>query len=310
MLAAFGEHRVVGLMSPVVDRFVYDLVADRRFAERVDDIVIECGNSRHQRLLDRYVAGADVMLAEVRRVWRDTTQSDCGFSSFYETLVPLVRRVNEGLPRVQRIRVLAADPPVDWDRIRRPEDLERFHDRDGPAARLMKTEVLEKGRRALLLYGLRHLVHGDKGSLVSQYEVEYPGVTYVVAYHRRFECGNDRLEARMAGWPLRSLVPLEGSWLGRLDATCFPDTEDAEPGAKGYPGVDAYLYLGRRDVLLREKPALSAALDEAYLAEMERRADLRGIPAGSPMRPRAQLRREAEAGVLLYEPATARRDLR
>jgi hypothetical protein len=105
----------------------------------------------------------------------------------------------------------------------------------------------------------------------------------------------------MASWPVPSLVPFEGTWLGALPATYFPDTEDAPPGAHGYPGADAYLYLGRRDVLLAEPISVRAALDTAYLAELNRRADLLGRPADSPMRPAAVLARAAESGVLLYE---------
>lgn len=302
LLSAFDRHRVVALMSPVVGSFVFDLISDRGFAGKVDDIVVECGNSLHQATLDRYIAGEDVPIAEVRKVWRDTTQPSCGFSSFYETLFPLVRRVNEKLPPAEKLRVLAGDPPVDWSKVQRPEDLEPFLDRDPFTASVVRDEVLAKNRKALMLFGLRHLRHGQPGNAVGIYEQDYPGVTYVVAYHRRFERDNDRLEARMASWQVPSLVPFAGSWLGDLDATYFPDTEDAAPGERGYPGFDAYLYLGRRDVLLRQQVSLRTALDEGYLAELDRRADVKGAPEDSPLRPAAILRQAAESGVLLYDP--------
>jgi hypothetical protein len=302
-LAAFDEYRVVGLMSPVVNGFVFDLIGNRRFPDKVDDIVIECGNSLHQPVLDRYIAGEDVPVSEVRKVWRDTTQPSCGYSTFYETLVHFVRRVNEKLPAAKKLRVLATDPPIDWSAVHRPEDAAPFEERDPLIASLMTREVLAKNRRALMLYGLRHLLHGQYGSAVSLYEREYPGSTYVVAYHRRFERDNDRLEARLASWPTPSVLPMEGTWLGDLDPTYFPlDGDEPPPGARGYPGVDAYLYLGRRDVLLREGPSARTILDTDYLAELDRRADVTGEPADSPMRPAAVLRREAEAGVLLYDP--------
>jgi hypothetical protein len=296
LLSAFEDHRIVALMSPVVGSFVFDLIADRRFPDKVDDIVVECGNAFYQPLLDRYIAGEDV---DARKVWRDTTQPSCGYSSYYETLFPLVRRINERLPADRKMRVLAGDPPVDWSTVRGPADVEL--DRDEHIASVVRTEVLAKGRKALLLFGLRHLVRGNGENAVTKYERDYPGVTYVVAYHRRFEQDNDRLETRMATWPVPSLVPFEGTWLGALPATYFPDTEDAPPGAHGYPGADVYLYLGRRDVLLAEPISVRAALDTAYLAELNRRADLLGRPADSPMRPAAVLARAAESGVLLYE---------
>lgn len=295
LLSAFDSHRVVALMSPVVGEFVFDLVAGRGFADKVDDIVVECGNARYQSVLDRYIAGADVPVADVRRVWRDTSQPSCGFSTFYETLFALVRRVNEKLPAAEKVRVLAGDPPVDWST---GAGLEL--DRDEHIASVVENEVLAKNRKALMLFGLRHLVHGDVNNAVSKYEEHYPGVTYVVAYHRRFERDNDRLEARMASWPVPSLMPFAGTWLGDLDTTYFPDTEGMPPGQHGYPGVDAYLYLGRRDVL-RQEPISRAVLDQDYLAELDRRADLLGEPADSPIRPAAILRRAAESGVFLYK---------
>jgi hypothetical protein len=297
LLSAFDNHRVVALASPVVGSYVFDLVADRRFADKVDDIVVECGNAFYQSTLDRYIAGEDVPTAEVRRVWRNTTQPSCGFSSFYETLFPLVRRINEKLPATKKVRMLAGDPAVDWSTVTGQQDVEK--DRDEHIADVVKDEVLAKHHKALLLFGIRHLVHGDVGNAVSKYERDYPGVTYVIAYHRRFKQDNDRLEARMASWPVPSLVPFAGTWLGELDPSYFPDTEDAPPGQHGIPGADAYLYLGRRDVLLAE-PISRAFLDTDYLAELDRRADILGQPEDGSLRPAAVLQRAKESSVLFY----------
>jgi hypothetical protein len=222
---------------------VFDLIGNRDFPNKVDDIVVECGNSRYQPALDRYIAGEDVPISEIRKVWRDTTQPSCGFPLFYETLFPLVRRVNSTLP---------PDPHI---------------------ATVVKNEVLAKGRRALMLFGPRHLAHGFPGNAVGLYERDYPGVTYVVAYHVAGRVGRHVLPGHRGR---RS----RGAWLSR---------------------VDAYLYLGPRDVLLREQVPVRALLDPDYLAELNRRADVEGMPPDAPMRPAAVLQREAEAGVLLHE---------
>lgn len=297
LLAAFDDHRVVALGAPFVGTFAFDLIADRRFPDKADDIVVECGNPVYQPVLDRYLAGADVPLTEVRRFWRDTAQPSCGFSSFYETLFPLVRRVNQGLPAAKKLRVLAGEPPVDWSTVTGPDDLEQ--DRDEHIAEVVKTQVLARNRTALMLYGWRHLVHGAGGNAVSMYERDYPGVTYVVVYHRRFERDNDRLEARMASWPAPSLVPFRGTWLGDLDSSYFPDMEEVPPGWRGFPGADAYLYVGRRDVLLAD-PISRSLLDADYLAELDRRADVLGQPEDGPMRPASVLRWARDSSVLFY----------
>jgi hypothetical protein len=47
------------------------LVADPKFADRVDDIVMEFGNSLYQKSVDRYIAGEAVPIEEVQRAWRN-----------------------------------------------------------------------------------------------------------------------------------------------------------------------------------------------------------------------------------------------
>ena len=49
---------------------------------------------------------------EVRKVWRNTTQSMCGQSGFFEQFFPVVRAINQKLPITKRLRVLAGDPPA------------------------------------------------------------------------------------------------------------------------------------------------------------------------------------------------------
>jgi hypothetical protein len=287
----------VALGGPGDSSFVFDLITDRRFPDKADDIVVECGNPFYQTVLDRYIAGADVPIAQARRFWRDTVMPSCAFSSFYETLFPLVRRINEKLPAAKKVRVLGGEPPIDWSTVTGPADID--HERDAHIAAVVENEVLAKNRKALMLYGWRHLVHGGGDNAVSRYERDYPGVTYVVVYHRRFERDNDRLEARMASWQIPSLVPFDGTWLGALDSSYFPDMEDVPPGQHGFPGADAYLYTGRRDVLLAE-PIARSLLDQDYLAELDRRADILGQPADGPMRPAAALQWARESSVLFY----------
>jgi len=55
-------------------------------------------------------------------------------------------------------------------------------------------------------------------------------------------------------------------------------------------------------VLPREQISLRTVLDESYLTELDRRADVEGMPEGGPGRPAAILRQAAESGVLLYDP--------
>ncbi|MEJ7600350.1 MAG: hypothetical protein WKG01_20740 [Kofleriaceae bacterium] len=93
MLSAFDRYQVVALNADHgmkdLDDFILALIRDPRFPDRVNDIAVECGNSLYQPVLDRYIAGMEVPFTEVRKVWRNTTQSMmCSQSAFLRAVLP------------------------------------------------------------------------------------------------------------------------------------------------------------------------------------------------------------------------------
>lgn len=205
VLSAFDSHQVVAMPAghgkKDIDDFILALVRDPRFPDKVNDIAVECGNSLYQPVLDRYIAGIDVPFHEVRKVWRNTTQSMmCSLSAFYEQLFPLVRAINQRLPENKRIRVLAGDPPIDWDQIKTADDAGRYFKRDETIAGVMEKEVLARHRKALMLFGTFHLMHGWGENAVSTYEKNYPHVTFVIS-----DLGNYDT-SRFVAWPNPSLA--------------------------------------------------------------------------------------------------------
>jgi hypothetical protein len=288
-LALFAQHEVVGLgilsyANQDFNGFILNLIRNPSFPGQVNDIVIECGNVLYQPVLDRYVAGEDVPLADVQPVWRNTTQPWCGVAGFFDELVPLVRRVNQSLPPASRLRILAGDPPVDWSQVRSERDLRKFGDRDGSIAEVMEREVLARHRKALMIFGVRHLRHGGS-SAVQRYERHgFPGRSFIIMAHNGFgnhtplAARNDALEAQLATLPVPSLVVLKGSWLDTLDVDYFPPGD--HPGRHISSSVDGYLYLGPADLLLNAPIPAAALLDTAYMAELKRRSDLRAGPMG------------------------------
>lgn len=137
-------------------------------------------------------------------------------------------------------------------------------------------------------------------SAVESYEKNFPGVTLVIADHTGFGNDsplakyNDEFESRMVAWPVPSLVQdLPGTWLADLldktqtlggGAVIFRVGKDGKrtespvdssdvPASKA---VDAYLYLGPRDLLLEEPRLAEVFLDKDYMAELKRRAAIRG----------------------------------
>ncbi|MGB8542917.1 MAG: hypothetical protein WCD49_14905 [Candidatus Acidiferrales bacterium] len=281
ILAAFNKYEVVAMDAAHgnrdLDDFILHLVRDPAFPTKVNDIVVECGNSLYQPILDRYIAGEDVPLPQARQAWRNTTQLMCSVSGFYETLFPLVRRINQKLSPEWRLRVLAADPPIDWSKVSDKSDT--ILDRDGSIASVMEKEVLSKHRRALMLFGTFHLFHSNSSSpvkletAVERYEKHYPGVTLVIADQIVFYNPADlakfngrELEARMASWPVPSVVQnLKGTWLADMNKTYFSEM------------ADAYLYLGPSDLLLAEPRPAEILFDKEYMAELQRRAEIIGV---------------------------------
>ena len=79
VLAAFKHHRLVAIGEIHGQQEHHDalqvMLADPRLPEVVDDIVVEFGNALYQPTMDRFVAGPAVENAELRLVWRNTTQS-------------------------------------------------------------------------------------------------------------------------------------------------------------------------------------------------------------------------------------------
>jgi len=302
ILKAFETFEVVAMPAAHgqkdIDDLILSLIRDPRFLRSVNDIVVECGNVRYQPILDRYIAGENVPFTEVQHVWRDTTvQSMCGASGFYEQLYPLVRSLNQRLPATSRLRIVAADPPIDWSKIGSYEDLTPFFDRDGSIASVMEREVLSKRCKALMLFGVFHLLHGGgpgEGDAVTRYERHYPGRTFVISDLGYYGTGDEPPAENALGgvWP--SLLKTKNSRLGSLGLDSFipsPLTTDQDcnavdafargPSKTVADQIDAFLYLGPQKSLLAEPLPADIALDRAYRSEWLRRTKLVGPPGPS-----------------------------
>ncbi len=285
ILTAFDKYEVVAITEAHgdkdVDDFILSLIRNPKFPEKVNDIAVECGNSLYQPILNRYIAGEDVPFTEVQKVWRNTTQPMCGVSAFFETLFPLVRAINQKLPPGKRLRVLAGDPPIDWDHVKTMQDYLKFKDRDQSIASVMEKQVLSKHRKALMLFGEFHIMHGiniPSGEAVTIYEKDYPNVTFVTDDLSGDSNLSEAIQKRFATWPVPSLALAKGTWLGtvklgefdllpfRLDQNCNPlyDFPRDKPMDQL---VDAFLYLGPTDLALKEPMPADVALDKAYMTQ-------------------------------------------
>jgi hypothetical protein len=129
--------------------FYMRLARDPAFQATVQDFVVECASQNNRPLLDRYIAGEDVPIEDVRRIWRDTSKVAGWESPIYAESLAAIREVNKGLAPAHRFRVLAGDTGVDWSRIHNHSDWEALGDNNVSFANVVIAQVLARGSLAL-----------------------------------------------------------------------------------------------------------------------------------------------------------------
>jgi hypothetical protein len=323
IFAAFETHPLVGLgdLHEVANEeaFYATVVRDPRFAATVGNVVVEFGASQHQGILDRYLAGEDVPYGELSKVWRNTVAWNPTVMGIgYQTFFAQVRAVNLSLPPDRRIRVWLSEPPIDWSTIHTKEAWQRIYDqREHHAADVILREILDRGKKALVIYGIGHFLSfpwpstipvpsAGTATLGEIVERTRPGAFYVVTPYGGYEkpgC-SAALEAEMK-WPKEVLIapvrgtPLEGAL---MRPECMSQTMrgvDPLPPADelarlqrrfyeidtGVAG-DALLYLAPAAELMRTPVDPTMWMDLDYYEELGRRTEVR---SGQPPPPFADL---------------------
>jgi hypothetical protein len=295
VLEAFDHYPLVAVgerhFSVAVHLFLRELIEDPRFASKVNDIVVECGNQRFQEVADRYVRGEDVPIEELRSVWRETTQILVWDSPLYEQLYSTVRTLNAKLPADRRIRVLLGDPPIDWRQVEKPPDYQPFAAREPDAAAVVEREVLAKHRRALIIFGTAHLSKGDPyaryrtrpslPTITQLLELKKPGSVFV--FYPLIGKDYERLGAWRPGEALlvrgtavgrRSLQELgmgSVTLINNVDGKQVPVEVKPEQLPAIETMADGLLWVARSD---QEWRPCRDAFDRVYLTELKRRATI------------------------------------
>lgn len=314
ILAAFKDHPLVGIGDrhnlAQQGAFYAALVADPRFARDVGNLVVEFGGAAQQTLIDRYVAGDPIAPHELRNVWSDVVGWEPGeIGQMYVDVFVAVRRANARLPKEKQIKVWLGEPPIDWRKIDKQDDLAPFMAaRNAHPAKLIVEQILDRQRKALVIYGGLHFFSRPPmpTSIKTLVERERPGSFYLVTAYSGLatEACSHAFEAQVATWPAPALAaPIGGTWIESAlrDAACAPRRPTlAPPGGasptpvdpdretrriEAFSGVlsDALLYVGPAKALRQARPVGAEFVDEAYLVEMRRRGGILG--AGRPAPP-------------------------
>src|SRR5271155_2459230 len=283
VLQAFETHDIVMLGEIHNNKQEYEwldsLVSNLEFADRVDDIVMEIGNSLYQKSVDRYIAGEAVPIEDVQRAWRNVL----GLGPpppIYGELYKAVRETNMRRHGKHQMRVLCGDPYINWDKVKTQDQLGPFlGHRDQWYAQVVKDEVLAKHHRAFLIAGSAHFLR-EKGNGYIEPELRRArGKTFGILAGANAVKGYDDLDHRFDSWPAPSIALLNGDWVGELAAipVISGGTEEIQPPLKLKDAGDALLSLVPRDSLI----LVSAPRDEVdgtpYGKELLRRMTLLGF---------------------------------
>ena len=295
ILEAFTTYEIVAIGEPHGNEqaaaFRVDLVRDPRFADVVDDVVIEAGNSRYQDIVDQFVGGKDVPSQTLRQVWQNTTVANFLWERpIYEQFLRAVRDVNRSRATGRRIRVLVGDPPIDWNAVRTSDDLTKWLlERDASAANIIRTQVLARRRRALVVYGEGHFWRHDAGeNLITRLERDG---TPVFTISTPIQTDLTQIQPDVATWTAPSLARLRGTVVGAKPFVYFfPNPALATDSPRYEDQIDAVLYLGAPTKMTTSMLPAELCADEQYVSMRLARMELDPGPPGSAS-PRDRLRR-------------------
>ena len=260
------------------------LVKTPGFSDRVDEIVVEFGNARYQRTVDRYVAGEDVTFDEVQKAWRNMVADVEPVSPVYGRLYRAVREANLQRPGQRGIRLLMGSPSADWSKIKTSAELAPYEaERERWYAQVVKQDVLAKHHRALLIMGAGHFLRGHEQALedelaAAQHRVAPPvnkanlgpgfierqlraagANPYLVVFGTNMIDNRGDVDQRFNTWPAPVIVPLSGNWVGALPA---------QPVISGGRAQATSLTLAdQADAMLYVAPC--SALQTVYLSRAE-----------------------------------------
>jgi hypothetical protein len=235
IVEAFKTHHVVMLPGGHGSKLFHDLLLaaarDPRLQGTVTDIVVEFGSSRYQDLIDRFVRGEEVPDKALRQVWQNTVMAGVvNDGPYVEEFYRAIRALNATLPPEKRYRVLGGDPPIDWEHVTTKADLRKWVvRRDTFAADLIHREVVERGRRALVVYGQGHfprkelMTNYDMSNWQAQTMTSLLEAKRITPFIILSDAGKETpaLQPDIASWPRGSLTLVRGTVLGAADFTVF-----------------------------------------------------------------------------------------
>jgi hypothetical protein len=294
IVQAFNNYNIIGLGEGehhLKDShiFFHKMLDNKKIQEIIDVIIVEFANVAYQDILDKYIFGEEVDIKELRKIWRESTQSIGRFGEalIYFELLKKIRDVNAALPKNKKIRVVGGDPFIDWQSIKTREDyLKIIAARDTLPAELAIDYGIKQSKKVLLIYSEFHFVkindkrfHSEHHTITTVVNSKYPGAMKVIAI---FNPSALHIEALTKNLPLYSIIDLESSEFGNLPAENYFKNIQSGNEAILFEGYkiknlfDVFLYIGPSESWKRVDFPKAVFSDNEW-SELNRRLKIVGL---------------------------------
>jgi len=272
----FDTHSVIQLgefhRSLQIHSFIQQMLRDPRFVCRADDVVVEFGNSRLQKLADIYASGGTLSEVQIASMYRETSVPLTWNTPVYRAVYDTIRDINRHHLCSHAVRLVLADAPLDWSKVKTAKDLEPFADRDTAMADTVEREVMVKHHHAFLITGEFHAekkTNDEAEGLRAAQIIErrHPGSLFSIV-----TAPSSAAAAALHMGPAPSFKAAHGD---EIEHASFAMTnEDWTPRDKTSgltigEVVDGVLYVGGNASLF---PSPEIYLDKPYAKELRRRA--------------------------------------
>lgn len=294
---SFLTHQVIGLGEGGhnlinAHQCIVKILMNQKIIDLLDVIILEFLNAKYQNILDSFMLGEDVGIFELQKLWRDSSQSPglFGEASMYFELLKTIRRININLPQEKKIRVLAGDPPIDWDKIHTMSDYnqqlsygELRH--SFPAEFITEFAIIQK-KKILVIYSEFHITKIPDHKSSTSYSTITERVNHVssdIMKSIAMIYSSELLEQEgILDLDIYSVIELLNDKIGQLPASIYWNLNDIlQDGQKmkifdNYQLkdiFDALIYIGAKDSLQWSKPNTNH-FDTKALQELNRRKSM------------------------------------
>jgi hypothetical protein len=264
---------------------------NKKIQKIINIVIVEFANIDYQDILDKFIFGEEVDINELRKVWRESTQSPgrLGEIPVYFKLLQKIRNVNLTLPAEKKIRVMGGDPSIHWDEINTWDDCKKEigSSRDIFPADLAIDFGINNSKKVLLIYSGFHLTKVSDKSIAS--------FTITSAINKRsqgaikvIEVLNPEafpLETKIKDLALYSIINLSTSQIGNMSAEKLFTSIFNQKGEKLtlFSGLrtkdlfDAFLFVGLAESWKIAEIPKSVLYDSKYWNELNRRRKIVGM---------------------------------